>query len=106
MVRKRIEFLNDENFERLKNKYTKKNERYWDEEKREQAANKKRRILNEINLEHEKFLVSLKENEKPLEDMTEQELKEKIKSLGIKTRVRNKQKLISLINDHINKDGS
>lgn len=106
VVRKRIEFLKDENFERQKNKYTKKNERFWEEEKREISANKKRKILNEINLKHEKYLVSLKENEKPLQNMTEQELKDKIKSLGIKTRVRNKQKLISLINEHINQEGS
>lgn len=101
VVRKRIEFLNDENCERQKNKYTKKNERYWDEVKSERSACKKRRILSEINNEHEKYLVSLKENEKPLEAMTDLELKETKKSLGLKTRVRNRQKLINIIQDHL-----
>lgn len=100
VVRKRIEFLTEQDCERKKNVYTKRNSDFWAVGKKEQANIKKRKIQNDIVSEHEKYLQSLKENEKPIEEMTITELKEKLKSLGIVTKIRkNREKLISLIRE-------
>lgn len=62
------------------------------------AAEKRKRILSEINCAHQ--IYSDLSTEKPLSEMTEKELKEKLKSLGVSTRVRKREKLIELINKH------
>ena len=74
----------------------KRNVDYWEVRKHDQSINKKRKIENEIASAHEKYLQSVKENEKPLEQMTVCELKEKLKTLG-KTKTRKKEKNTSCI---------
>ena len=99
VVRKRMEFLTEQDCERKKNAYTKRNLDYWEVGKKELANAKKRKIESEIVAEHEKYLQDLKANEKPLEEMTVAELKDKLKTLGKTTKIRKKEKLIALIRE-------
>lgn len=57
---------------------------------------KKRKIDFEITSVHKRFE---KENEKPIEDMSTEELKQKLKALGIVTKVRKHEKLMKILRD-------
>ena len=76
----------------------KRNVDYWEVRKHDQSINKKRKIENEIASAHEKYLQSVKENEKPLGQMTVCELKEKLKTLG-KLRLGKKKTLVALVRE-------
>ncbi|MEW8546874.1 MAG: hypothetical protein AB2693_25445 [Candidatus Thiodiazotropha sp.] len=66
------------------------------------CSDKKRRIELEIQTANEAYEKDLKENEKPLETMTLNELKEKYKTLtGKTTRVRKIEKLVELIRNEM-----
>ena len=92
-----MEFLAEQDCERKKNQYIKRNLDFWEEGKKELWNAKKRKIESEIATKHENFLHEQKENEKPLEEMTILKLKEKLKALGKTTKIRKKEKLIALI---------
>lgn len=99
ITRKRMEFLMDSGYEREKHKYTKTNESYWEEEIYTKNVSKKRKIEYEIAEAQIKYKKQQKENEPPLEKMTLNELKSKLKVLGVSTKARKKEKLIMLIRD-------
>ena len=89
-IRKRMEYLTDGKYERKKNKYKKRTAHYWEKEKAEKAKIKKRNIEKEIINEHGKYMQLLKENEKPLEEMTVSELKAKLYNMGISKKINKK----------------
>ena len=89
--------LMQNNYAREKTEQLKNDTGYWDEEKHRRSAVKKRKIQFEITDAHEKFKDREKENEPSLEEITCTELKDKLKSLGITTKGRKKDKLVQLI---------
>ena len=93
-TRKRMEFLIDERCERMKNDYVKRDDVYWNNSIKEKHSLKRRRIdfeITEANTKYEKETATLSC------DMTEGEIKRKLKSLGVVTKLRNKEKLIHLL---------
>ena len=100
-TRKRMEELSYQNCQRIKNTYTKTNDRYWDTTIRENKQLKKQRIIGEMKTAHENYEELKLNNEKPLEEMTVSELKEQIKSMCLVTKLRNREKLVDFIQSNL-----
>ena len=93
-IRKRMEYSLDASCERIKQKYSKVNTEWWGEIKRDKSASKKRRIEFGIKNAHTQFE---KENEIPINEMTIPEIRSKLKSYGINTKVRKIDKLREML---------
>jgi len=98
-VRKRIEYLKLDGCERTKRDYTKSDERYWDEEIYSQRNAKKSRIAEEMNIAAEKFSCN-DENPVDLSSLSTDEIKARLKTIGVKTKLRNREKLLDLLISH------
>ena len=89
-TRKRLVFLFSQNLERTKGNYIKKDAYYWSEGKRQSYAKKRKLIemeIEEINHEFE----NCRQDEIPeinFSDMSIKDIKEKLKSLGVNTKLR------------------
>lgn len=97
LVRNRIEFLHSNGYERSRRQYTKRNLDFWDHEIKEKRQKKKNRIKRDILDAHTEYLKEIKVSEKPVSEMSVAELKEKLKSLGIVSNLRKREKLVKLI---------
>jgi len=95
-IRKRIEFLHSDGCEREKREYVKKSDRYWDDEIYRQRSGKKCRINEEIAEVSARFADSV-ECEDDMNELSVDELKTELSKLGIKTKLRKKEKLIDLL---------
>ncbi len=93
-VRKRIEMNVD--CHRSKRNYQKKKDDYWEAEIKNIRMRKKASILKEIKD------ANVEENECQLniEEMSVAEIKEKLKGLGITTKIRKKEKLVALLREN------
>ena len=98
---KRMETLTEDNCERQKRSYSKSNESYWNQSICDIRQSKKRRIDFEIECANEKYQNKMKENQKPIEEMTILELREKIKAMGKSTRLKKREKLVKFIKDNL-----
>lgn len=74
-VRKRMEFLIENDYEGQQNKYSETEKTYWIDGISNKFDVKRRRIEAEISEARETFQMQQKENEPPLENMTINELK-------------------------------
>lgn len=98
-VRKRIEFCSRENLQREKRDYTKRDKDYWEFDIREKRVSKKQRIIREIKETNDNYLENKKQTHEEIENLDECAIKQKLSLLGIKTRVRKKEKLVELLRD-------
>ena len=98
-TRKRLEFLVSENLERTHRNYTKRDDHYWSKGKQESCSMKRKLIEAEIEEKNVEFEKSrrLEAPENNFSDMSVQELKEKLKSLGVSTKLGKKEKLVALL---------
>ena len=78
--------------QRESREYSKRNLVYWHED----IFKKRQRIEHSSELEHSR-------EENPAEELSVSDVKDKLKSLGVKTRLRNEQKLRELLKKHIEK---
>ena len=92
-VRKRIEHLTSENCERDKRNYTKGTNEYWSDIIFKQRAAK---IYEEMSLVADKY----SENEPvpcSIDDLAVTEIRDELKKIGDKTRIKNREKLLDLL---------
>ncbi|VDI22518.1 Hypothetical predicted protein [Mytilus galloprovincialis] len=108
-VRKRIENLCNE-MERERRNYVKKNDDWWEHYIRVTRAQKKENVSKEIQAADEKFHVptvnsvtsSLSTDEVvDFEDLSVEEIKQKLLAFGIKTKLRKKEKLVVLLKETV-----
>lgn len=95
-TRKRLEYLSTQNHQRTKQTYTKRNIDYWENQKQLQHSIKRTKIeaaISEANKQYED------ENSTDVDDMNEKELKEILRSYGIATKVRKRNKLIQMVRE-------
>ena len=101
-VQKRIETTT--HLSRNKRNYKKADEDFWDFKKRQMHVQKQRQILKEIeNANASNVFNATTTSESPLDysSMTDGEIKEKMKELGVITRIRKREKLIELLKSHV-----
>jgi hypothetical protein len=99
-VRKRIEYLKTDGCERIKRDYNKKSERYWDDEIYHQKSAKKSRIMEEMKNVAETYKIcesSETHTSQNISCMSVAEIKLKLANLDVKTKLRNKDKLVDLL---------
>jgi hypothetical protein len=92
-VRKRIEHWTSENCERDKRNYTKGTNKYWSDIIFKQRAAK---IYEEMSLVADKY----SENDPvpcSIDDLAVTEIKDELKKIGVKTRIKNREKLLDLL---------
>ena len=84
--------------------YVKKDDQYWSQGKRESCAIKRKHIIEEIEAVNTEFEKSrrLEIPENNFSEMSVLELKEKLKSIGVSTKLRKKEKLIALLTEKLN----
>ena len=99
-MRKRIEYLKTDGCERIKRDYNKKSERYWDDEICHQRSSKKNRIMEEMKNVAETYKIcesSETHTSQNISCMSVAEIKLKLANLSVKTKLRNKDKLVDLL---------
>jgi hypothetical protein len=100
-LRKRIEYLKTDGCERIKRDIIKKkSERYWDDEIYHQRSAKKNRIMEEMKNVAETYKIcesSETHTSQNISCMSVAEIKLKSANLSVKTKLRNKDKLVDLI---------
>jgi hypothetical protein len=95
-VRKRIEHLTSENCERDKRNYTKSTNEDWSDIIFKQRAAKKAKISEEMSLVADKY----SENDPvpcSIDDLSVTEIRDELKKIGVKTRLKNREKLLDLL---------
>lgn len=93
LVLKRQERLNS--FERTPRQYTKKKADYWENEIRE----KRRKQLSIVQAEKSASLTEAHEKQIDIENMSPVDIRNKLKEMGIMTRLRNVKKLQKMYTD-------
>ena len=94
-MRKRIEYFKTDGCERIKRDYNKKSERYWDDEIYHQS-----RIMEEMKNVTETYKIcenSETHTSQNISCMSVAEIKLKLANLSVKTKLRNKDKLVDLL---------
>ena len=95
-TRKRLELLfSEDDLKRSNRAYVKKDDQYWAQGKRESCAIKRKHIIEEIEAVNTEFEKSrrLEIPENNFSEMSVLELKEKLKSIGVSTKLRKKRKV-------------
>jgi hypothetical protein len=95
-IRKRIEQLTSENCERDKRNYTKSTNDYWSDTIFKQRAAKEAKISEEMSLVADKY----SENDPvpcSIDDLSVTEIREELKKIGVKTRLKSREKLSDLL---------
>jgi hypothetical protein len=95
-VRKRIEHLTSENCECDKRNYTKSTHEYWSDIIFKQRVAKKANISEEMSLVADKY----SENDPApcsIDDLSVTEIRDELKKIGAKTRLKNREKLLDLL---------
>lgn len=93
VVRKRIEMLHSgKKSEKrpMKRKYDKHDDDFWAHGKSEMCARKKQRMEEEV---------SALQSTEDIENMSDQDIRNKLRALGVRTRIRNRQKLVKMLRD-------
>lgn len=86
---------------RAKRNYEKVDEHFWAVEKSQRANAKKQRIELEHKEADSQFNAN-RQNDVDYENMTVSQIKDKLQELGVKTRLKLKQKLIDLLKKELN----
>jgi hypothetical protein len=97
---KKFFFYQTDGCERIKSDNNKKSERYWDDEIYHQRSAKKSRIMEEMKNVVETYKIcesSETHTSQNISCMSVAELKLKLANLGVKTKLRNKDKLVDLL---------
>ena len=97
LIRKRIEIGISNDVTRKKRAYTKHNEHYCSSE----ISHKREMKRQQIERERREVNTYFREESDNFEHLTVQELKQKLSELGVKTKVRKKEKLIEMLKQHI-----
>jgi len=100
-VQKRLELTTD--FGRSKRNYSKADDDFWEYGKQELHARKRRQILQEIDIAN---VTNTKKTFPNLDEMTDIELKQKLKECGIASKVRKREKLIAMLKTVLSCDQS
>lgn len=100
-VQKRLELTTD--FGRSKRNYSKADDDFWEYGKQELHARKRRQILQEIDIAN---VTNTKKTFPNLDEMTDIELKQKLKECGIASKVRKREKLIAMLKNVLSSDQS
>ena len=93
-VRKRIELGNRSDITREKRKYDKRDVDYWGNRISQIRENKKRRIEEEIREADTQYQETRAKSIPNFDEMSDQDIKQKLAELGEKTKVRKREKLI------------
>jgi hypothetical protein len=96
-VRKKIEHLTSENCEPDKRNYTKSTNKYWSDIIFKQRAAKEAKISEEMSLVADKYSEN---NPVPysIDNLSVTEIRGELKTIGVKTRLKNREKLLDLLN--------
>lgn len=97
-VRKRLEMLSS-GMERPKRSYTKKKTDWWEHDIFRQRNEKKDTVLRAIENADSKYSIAPVDSapERELDSLSTDEIKQKLLSLGVTTRLRKREKLLSLL---------
>ena len=96
----KVFFYQTDGGERIKSDYNKKSERYWNDEIYHQRSAKKSRIMEEMKNVAETYKIcesSEMHTSQNISCMSVAEIKLKLANLGVKTKLRNKDKLVDLL---------
>lgn len=97
-VRKRLEMLSS-GMERPKRSYTKKKTDWWEHDIFRERNEKKDTVLRAIENADSKYSIAPVDSapERELDSLSTDEIKQKLLSLGVTTRLRKRKKLLSLL---------
>ncbi|CAC5386757.1 unnamed protein product [Mytilus coruscus] len=96
-VRKRIKYLTSENCEREKRNYNKTSDSYWDDDIFQQRSAKKKKIVEEMAIVAKKYVEYNNVSVSDMDNLSLDEIREELKKLGSRTRLRNRDKLLALL---------